>query len=202
MPPRRRRRRQNTAFAEFLDDAVETAVDAFVDRAADAVHGWRERAVQQQMQQLPPEYLSGTFQCAGCKKEFGIEQMEQVHPDNGWGTCKGCYSFMFKAGIEKAKAFARRAAKNGAHRAANAAGAGFQPPPPPAGPPPWEVLGVAQHASVEDIKKAYRSKAMMYHPDRVGADAPAHEKQQARVMFQAVQQAYKVMMKVRSAPSE
>lgn len=197
-----RPRRRNVAFARFLDDAVEVAVDTVIDRAADAFENLKDRAVQQQRAALPPEYLTGTFQCAGCKKEFPVEQMEQVHPTNRWGTCKGCYNFMFNAGVEKAKAFARRAAKAGAQRAAQGPQPGFQPPPPPQGPLPWEVLGVTQDASVEEIKKAFRQKAMMYHPDRVGVDAPSHEKEQARAMFQAVKRAYDVMMSVRSKPTE
>jgi hypothetical protein len=198
MPPRRRR--QNPAMAEFLDDAVETAVDTFFDRAADAFGRLKDRAVQQQREALPPEYLAQGFQCAGCKNTFAIEHMEQVHPTNGWGTCRGCYGFMFRAGVEKAKVFAKRAAKSGAQRVAGQQQP-FRPPPPPSGPPPWEVLGVEQDATVEQIKKAYRRLAMIYHPDRVRPEAPSDEKERSRAMFQTVTRAYDVMLKVRTAPS-
>jgi hypothetical protein len=199
-----RRRRQNPAFAEFLDAAAETAVDAFWDRAADVVTQFKDRAVQQQRAALPPEYLAQTFQCAGCKNAFEIDEMEQVHPSNGWGTCKGCYSFMFRAGVEKAKAFSKRAARKaaaGAQQRVHEPVGGFRPPPPPAGPPPWEVLGVSQDASVDEIKKAFKRLALQYHPDRVAPEAPSVEKERARAMYQAITRARDVMLKVRSAPT-
>lgn len=197
------RRRNPNSVAEYLDDAVETAVDALFDRAADAFDKFKTRAVEQQRKALPPEYLSQQFQCAGCKRLFEIDQKEQVHPTNGWGTCKGCYSFMFRAGVEKAKQFAKKAAKSGARRVSGQQPeGGFRPPPPPSGPPPWEVLGVAQDATAEQVKQAYRKLAMTYHPDRVAPGAPTEEKQRAQEMFHAVQRAYDIMMKVRSAPTE
>lgn len=46
----------------------------------------------------------------------------------------------------------------------------------------WEVLGVAANASLEEIKAAYRKRAMETHPDvHPGID---------RSLFQAVQAAY------------
>lgn len=200
------RRRKQAVLTDFLDDAVDTFLDRAVDRAATAFDELRSKAFEEQRSHLPDEYLDGTFQCAGCKKEFGIEDMEQVHPTNGWGTCRGCYSFMFKAGVEKAKSFAKRAARQGAKKAKASGRArqqqqsGFRPPPPPSGPPPWEVLGVDQDASVDQIKKAYRKMAGMYHPDRVAPGAPSSERERATQMFHAVQRAYDVMMKVRAAP--
>ena len=51
----------------------------------------------------------------------------------------------------------------------------------------YEVLGVEKTASAEDIKKAYRKKAMKYHPDRNPGDATAEEK------FKELGEAYEVL---------
>ncbi|MBQ4854802.1 J domain-containing protein [Rhodanobacter sp. B2A1Ga4] len=40
--------------------------------------------------------------------------------------------------------------------------------PPPAPPPAWyQVLGVAESASLDDIERAYRQQISQYHPDKV-----------------------------------
>src|SRR5579884_449422 len=51
----------------------------------------------------------------------------------------------------------------------------------------YEVLGVARDASEADIKKAYRTLARKYHPDRNPGDKSAEGK------FKEVQEAYDVL---------
>lgn len=53
----------------------------------------------------------------------------------------------------------------------------------------YEILGVPKSASLADIKKAYRSLALKYHPDRV-AEA---EKKEAEVKFKEISEAYGVL---------
>ncbi len=51
----------------------------------------------------------------------------------------------------------------------------------------YEVLGVAQSASTEEIKRAYRRAAMQYHPDRNPDDPEAEQK------FKECAEAYEVL---------
>ena len=51
----------------------------------------------------------------------------------------------------------------------------------------YEVLGVEKNASAEEIKKAYRKKAIQYHPDRNPGDKTAEEK------FKEAAEAYDVL---------
>ncbi|MEW5801025.1 MAG: molecular chaperone DnaJ [bacterium] len=51
----------------------------------------------------------------------------------------------------------------------------------------YEVLEVAQDASAEEIKKAYRKKALQYHPDRNPGNPEAEEK------FKEASEAYEVL---------
>ncbi len=51
----------------------------------------------------------------------------------------------------------------------------------------YEILGVTKNASAPEIKKAYRKKALKYHPDKNPGDAEAEE------MFRKSAEAYEVL---------
>src|SRR5208283_327358 len=53
----------------------------------------------------------------------------------------------------------------------------------------YEILGVPKTAVLADIKKAYRSLALKYHPDRV----PEAEKKAAEEKFKEISEAYGVL---------
>jgi len=53
----------------------------------------------------------------------------------------------------------------------------------------YEILGVAKDASVQEIKKKYRSLALKYHPDRV----QEKDKKQAEEKFKEISEAYGVL---------
>jgi DnaJ-class molecular chaperone len=51
---------------------------------------------------------------------------------------------------------------------------------------PWVVLGISPEATVEDVKRAFRRKALKCHPDQGGAAST----------FQEVKKAYDAIMKL------
>ena len=51
----------------------------------------------------------------------------------------------------------------------------------------YDTLGIAQTSSADEIKKAYRKKAMQYHPDRNQGDNAAEQK------FKEINEAYDVL---------
>ncbi|RKY59710.1 MAG: molecular chaperone DnaJ, partial [Candidatus Latescibacterota bacterium] len=51
----------------------------------------------------------------------------------------------------------------------------------------YEILGLDRNASQEEIKRAYRKKALEYHPDRNPGDPKAEEK------FKEAAEAYEVL---------
>ncbi len=59
---------------------------------------------------------------------------------------------------------------------------------------PYSVLGVSRDASMDEIKKAYRSLSRKYHPD---ANVNNPNKDQAEEKFKQIQQAYDQIVKER-----
>eukprot|EP00227_Mantoniella_beaufortii_P015374 CAMPEP_0197599428 /NCGR_PEP_ID=MMETSP1326-20131121/31364_1 /TAXON_ID=1155430 /ORGANISM="Genus nov. species nov., Strain RCC2288" /LENGTH=100 /DNA_ID=CAMNT_0043166397 /DNA_START=207 /DNA_END=505 /DNA_ORIENTATION=+ len=53
---------------------------------------------------------------------------------------------------------------------------------------PYDVLGIANNASADDVRKAYRKNAIRWHPDKNPENQAA-----AEVMFKKVAAAYEVL---------
>ena len=56
----------------------------------------------------------------------------------------------------------------------------------------YEVLGVDKSATADAIKKAYRKKAIQYHPDKQQGKSEA-EKKEAEELFKEAAEAYSVL---------
>ncbi len=57
---------------------------------------------------------------------------------------------------------------------------------------PWEVLGIAEGASLDEIKAAYRDVCRRQHPDRL-VDAPASVREAASAAMAMANAAYQVL---------
>ena len=191
MPPRKNNARR---VEDLVDGAVEVGVDVLFDRAIGFVENFRAR----QVKALPSEYMSGQFKCVAntpgvCAGISGVTDFEMVHPSNGYGTCKRCFAFMWEASAEKVKAALKAQAAAAAGRATGRAAAV---------PPmrrPWEVLGVGQDATVEEIKKAWKKLALECHPDTVPPDAGPDVRAASRRRFEEITRCKDAMLKVREA---
>lgn len=56
----------------------------------------------------------------------------------------------------------------------------------------YKILGIERNASVDDIKKAYRKRALIHHPDR-HANATDNEKKEQEKKFKELGEAYSVL---------
>lgn len=56
----------------------------------------------------------------------------------------------------------------------------------------YQILGIHEHASIEEIKKAYRELAKTHHPDKF-ATAPASQQKLAEDKFIQIQKAYETL---------
>ncbi|KAJ2989359.1 hypothetical protein NUW54_g8810 [Trametes sanguinea] len=57
----------------------------------------------------------------------------------------------------------------------------------------YEVLGVKQDATQEEVRKAYRRRALQTHPDRLPQDVSQADKKKAEEQFRLVNNAYEVL---------
>jgi hypothetical protein len=174
----------------MMDDIVEKAVEVVFDKGAE----FFERAREKQISALPAaDRATQAYTCMACKrKPFSLDQMEVISGGvPGFGMCKSCFAFVWKAGEEKVK-FLTRKAQEAAR--SNPAAHG----PEPVARPPWTILGIDKDASLEEINKAWRALAAMYHPDMVkpGPNSTA-EKEAVRLKFEEVTRARDVMVKLR-----
>jgi DnaJ family protein C protein 7 len=56
----------------------------------------------------------------------------------------------------------------------------------------YKILGVARNATEDDIKKAYKKKALLHHPDR-HSNATPEEKKEHEIKFKELGEAYAIL---------
>lgn len=61
----------------------------------------------------------------------------------------------------------------------------------------YTILGITEHSTDDEVKKAYRKMAIKYHPDKVQAMGEEHQKA-AKEKFQQIQEAYENIKKLRN----
>lgn len=184
------RRKKAGGFGDLIDDFVEVTVDSIADRARDA---FAARATK--VRDLPG---SQTFKCVGCGSDVMGSQVQFMRPAEGMCICSSCFAFMFAAGVEKFRFLAKRAAAKVLEekkKKLESPRADHTPPPIAS---PWDVLGVQQEASVEEIGKAYRKIVMQWHPDRL----PLENRPEGQRRIDEATKARNAMLSVRQAPTE
>ncbi|XP_017855097.1 dnaJ homolog subfamily C member 7 isoform X2 [Drosophila busckii] len=60
----------------------------------------------------------------------------------------------------------------------------------------YKILGIARNASEDEIKKAYRKKALVHHPDR-HANSSAEERKDEELKFKEIGEAYAILSDTR-----
>lgn len=180
---------------DLIDEVVDSAIDQVAQRARVFMQGLgtqqRERKVrkrdegEQRLAACSACQQPAPSVCIGCRQPICDEHSE-FHGPEPWAICPACFGFMWDAGLQKVKFLAKKAAQNGA------AMPGFSPPKPP-----WEVLGVKQDASEEEIKKAYKGIVAQWHPDRLSPE----QKQEGQRVIDEATKAKNAMIKARSAAS-
>ncbi len=107
---------------------------------------------------------------------FTYEGRQQCIPCDRWATVEENLRAVWKS-IEALRSLERWGAKS----FVDAAFTGFQALPAPSQSRAWwEVLGVSQHATPDQINAAWREKAREAHPDNGGTDALMSEINVAR----------------------
>ena len=60
----------------------------------------------------------------------------------------------------------------------------------------YEILGLRKNtATLADVKRAYRDKAKLWHPDRLPRDATPKQQEQATEKFRKIEKAYSQLCK-------
>lgn len=176
----------------MVDGLAEAAVDTIADRIRDSFTAQSRK----QVQNLP---TAQSFVCIGCGNSVQGAQIEFLRAAEGKCICTSCFGFMFNAGVEKVRFLAKKTAERAAAAAERAvSGAGPRRAAAPPVTPPWEVLGVGQDATEDEIKKAYRKIVMQWHPDRL----PPESRAEGQSRIDEATKARDAMLSVRRAPSE
>ncbi|KAG6850784.1 hypothetical protein H0H93_008822 [Arthromyces matolae] len=57
----------------------------------------------------------------------------------------------------------------------------------------YDTLGISQNATTDEIRKAYKKRALQTHPDRLGPGVSDQEKRESEELFRKVNNAYEVL---------
>lgn len=200
----------------MVDRAVGIGIDAVlgrVDGIFQRVQAGQTNSNRAAIEAIPAASRRASYKCALCKKDFAIDdlakiEMVAVNPHaTGWATCANCYKLMWNTVDEKRMLFGAKlgdkfaALVKEAKAKLEAEQAQAQQAAPGAQQrTPWSVLGVERNASSEEVGKAYKSLAKIWHPDKF-VSGPENTRELdvaiARKRFDEIQRAYESMMKVR-----